>query len=97
MYTSGVVRAFPVLAPAVVSSTIGAPSNGPPTLPSWARNSSMIDWLKSGTRAPPGVGHGGRGTPSGSVAVAARLLRRRGRFHSREETVVRVQDHELPG
>src|SRR6478735_9915886 len=46
-YTSGVVRCVPDLAPTVVSSTIGAPSNGPPTLPPWARNSSMILVLKS--------------------------------------------------
>src|SRR6478735_6734790 len=46
-YTSGVVRCAPDFAPTVVTSTIGAPSNGPPTLPLWARNSSMILALKS--------------------------------------------------
>src|SRR4029077_17977394 len=46
-YTSGVVRCWPDLAPTVVTSTIGADSNGPPTLPLWLRNSSMTFALKS--------------------------------------------------
>jgi hypothetical protein len=38
---------FPLLAPFVVMSTIGAPAKGAPTLPPFARNSSMMRWLKS--------------------------------------------------
>src|SRR3954469_12059290 len=59
-YTSGVVRCAPDLAPTVVSSTIGAPSNGPPTLPPCARNSSMTLALKSltpPTLRPMGIPH----------------------------------------
>src|SRR5947209_14570933 len=46
-YMTGVVRRSPLLAPVLVSSSTGEPSNGPPTLPSLARNSSMIARLKS--------------------------------------------------
>src|SRR5262249_37219544 len=42
MYIIGFTRSCPVLAPTVCRSSSGAPSNGPPTLPSLARNSSMI-------------------------------------------------------
>ena len=46
-YIKGVVRAAPLLAPTLVSSSSGAPSNGPPTRPPFARNSSMTPLLKS--------------------------------------------------
>src|ERR1700694_1754527 len=97
---TGTVRAWPLLAPLVVSSSIGPPSNGPPTLPLLARNSSMIDRLKSFMSAmagPPGVGVRVGAGASGRVTVVARLLRGRGGLHAREEPVVRVQDHQLPG
>src|SRR5437762_8928681 len=42
MYIIGFTRSCPVLAPTVCRSSSGAPSNGPPTLPSLVRNSSMI-------------------------------------------------------
>src|SRR6266496_2027405 len=42
MYIIGFTRSCPVLAPTVCKRSTGAPSNGPPTLPSLARNSSMI-------------------------------------------------------
>src|SRR5215471_20065304 len=42
MYIIGFTRSCPVLAPTVCRSSNGPPSNGPPTLPSLARNSSMI-------------------------------------------------------
>src|SRR4029077_15057377 len=42
MYIIGFTRSCPVLAPTVCRSSSGAPSNGPPTLPWLARNSSMI-------------------------------------------------------
>src|SRR5579859_5600087 len=45
-YTSGVVYRLPDLAPVVVNNTMGAPLKPPPTLPSLARNSEMICWLK---------------------------------------------------
>ena len=45
--TSGITRSLPVLAPVVVSSTIGAPANAPVTTPSLARNSSITVRLKS--------------------------------------------------
>src|ERR1700712_5742642 len=46
-YTTGVVCSRPLLAPFVVSSSIGEPSKLPPTLPSLVRNSSMTEELKS--------------------------------------------------
>src|SRR6266581_301024 len=42
MYIIGFTRSCPVLAPTVCRRSTGAPSNGPPTLPSLARNSSII-------------------------------------------------------
>src|ERR671918_368374 len=41
-YATGLTRSLPVLAPRVWRRSTFAPSNGPPTLPSLARNSSMI-------------------------------------------------------
>src|SRR6059036_183424 len=46
IYTRGVVWGRPLFAPFEVSSTMGAPSKGGPTLPALPRNSSMILWLK---------------------------------------------------
>src|SRR2546422_5057638 len=41
-YITGLTRTSPLLAPVLCSNSNGAPSNGPPTLPALARNSSMI-------------------------------------------------------
>src|SRR5437764_15481672 len=43
-YIVGVVRRWPLLAPIVVSRSKGLPSQNPPTLPLFARNSSIV-WL----------------------------------------------------
>src|SRR5215831_3153661 len=54
-YIIGLTRSWPVLAPTVCSSRSGAPSNGPPTLPSLARNSAMILLFQSsGMPGEPG-------------------------------------------
>ncbi len=39
---TGLTRSWPVRAPVVCSRSSVPPSNGPPTLPPFARNSSMI-------------------------------------------------------
>src|ERR1700760_3297740 len=41
-YITGVTNSRPLLRPRWCSRTIGAPSKGPPTLPSLARNSVMV-------------------------------------------------------
>src|SRR5258705_7527179 len=46
-YIMMLVRGFPLRAPTVCSSTIGAPSNGPLTRPWLARNSAILRSLKS--------------------------------------------------
>ena len=51
-YATGFTRSVPVLAPVWWTSRIGMPSNMPPTLPSFARNSSMIFLFQSS------LGHG---------------------------------------
>src|SRR5258705_13855905 len=46
-YIMMLVRGFPLRAPTVCRSTIGAPSNGPLTRPWLARNSAILRSLKS--------------------------------------------------
>ena len=51
IFVSGLVSSRPERAPVMVTSSIGLPSNGPPHLPSLARNSTMTLRLNSNSSA----------------------------------------------
>src|SRR5205085_1635359 len=98
MYIRGVVRRCPLLAPVLVSSRTGAPSNEPPTLPSLARNSSMIARLNSfmsGTSislVQAGEAPGGAGSRRRTVQPQARADPARLRAQPHRQRLQLVQE-----
>src|SRR6267378_2170881 len=81
---------LPLVRPAVCITTIGAPSNGPPTLPSFARNSSMVCVFQSLISQLLGLG----GDVETRRQELAGPIQRRGGFV--EDRVVRLKDMRYP-